>query len=122
MKKFFAISASTMIALSLVACSSASPSEEVSVVGTWGEPEMQGEPSLTLEDDGQVYGSDGCNRITGSYEHEGTEIEFGALATTMMFCEGVDTWLSTASTASVSADQMQIFDTEGNEIGVLDKQ
>lgn len=36
--------------------------------------------------DGRVSGSAGCNRFTGSYEHEGARLSFGPLATTRMMC------------------------------------
>lgn len=35
---------------------------------------------------GQVYGSAGCNRFTGSYSVSGTRIEMSPLAVTMMAC------------------------------------
>lgn len=49
--------------------------------GTLPEVNVQ----LRLED-GSVSGSDGCNRVTGSYTLDGDAIEFGELAGTMMAC------------------------------------
>ena len=94
--------------------SSASPG----AVGTWGT-EAQGEPNLTLAEDGSVSGTDGCNRLMGSWTQEGTTIEFGEIASTMMFCEGVDTWLLDVSTATIDGTTLRVMDADGAEIGTL---
>lgn len=44
------------------------------------------EPHLILDADGRVAGSDGCNRLTGSYETDGAGLDFSQLASTMMAC------------------------------------
>jgi copper homeostasis protein (lipoprotein) len=44
------------------------------------------EPHLVLNDEGRVAGSDGCNRLMGSYEFDGPRLEFSQLASTMMAC------------------------------------
>ena len=44
------------------------------------------EPHLVFQSGGRVTGSDGCNRITGSYELKGEGILFGPLAGTQMAC------------------------------------
>ena len=44
------------------------------------------EPHLVLEPGGKVAGSDGCNRLVGSYELTGETISFGRMAGTMMAC------------------------------------
>lgn len=104
-------------ALTLSACTSG----PVSVSGTWGKPDVRGEPSLVLEDDGSLSGSDGCNRLFGDYTVDGDRVEFGVIGSTMMFCEGVDTWLSAASTARVDGDRLVVSDESGAEIGTLDR-
>ena len=38
--------------------------------------------------DGQVSGSSGCNRFTGTYTIDGDTLTFGPLASTKMACEG----------------------------------
>ncbi|MFC0716086.1 hypothetical protein [Cellulomonas biazotea] len=40
-------------------------------------------------------------------------------AITSMACEGVDTWLSGASTAEVEGDDLVVRDESGEEIGTL---
>lgn len=42
--------------------------------------------TLNFEQDGRVWGSTGCNRINGGYEHVGGSIRFTALAVTRMAC------------------------------------
>ena len=102
-------------ALALTGCSSASPS----FVGKWGDESQADQPSLELSKDGKVTGTDGCNRLMGSYTEEGDTIQFGQIASTMMFCEGVDTWLLKASTATVEGDILTINDENGAQIGTL---
>lgn len=41
-------------------------------------------PALTFEDDGQVYGTGGVNRLRGTYTLVGDALAFGPLATTLM--------------------------------------
>ncbi|PPG32360.1 META domain-containing protein [Pseudoclavibacter sp. RFBB5] len=92
-----------------------------SAAGTWGTPNSsgQGEPGLNLADDGKVTGNDGCNRLMGEWTETDGTVEFGALASTMMFCEGVDTWLLGASTAEVDGDSLVVFNEAGDQIGTL---
>ena len=74
-------------------------------------PQADSEPPVYLElaEDGGLTGSDGCNQLTGSWEVDGTEVDFGDLAATMMACEDVDTWLSGAESATVDGDEMTVL-------------
>ncbi len=63
------------------------------MIGQWGGEEP-GQPSLVLWAGGRVSGSDGCNRLMGSWRAEGDGYLFSQMASTMMYCQGVDTWLS----------------------------
>ncbi|MGB9033501.1 MAG: META domain-containing protein [Paeniglutamicibacter sp.] len=88
--------------------------------GNWGS-DGPGQPSLVLEAGGKLHGTDGCNRLLGSYEASGTDITFGPLGGTRMFCEGVDTWLSHAAGATLGADTLEIMDAQGQRIGTLER-
>ena len=46
-------------------------------------------------------------------------MEFGQLASTMMFCEGVDTWLSQAATATRQGATLTVLNDAGTPIGTL---
>jgi len=119
------------MALAVVSCAATSndpgaskPTEsETSVilqdpVGLWGSKE-QGQPWLELAEDGKVTGNDGCNRLAGSW-NASEDLQFAALASTKMFCEGVDDWLSRAATAKLKDDDtMLVFDGDGKELGTL---
>lgn len=109
--------AAAVAALTLTGCSSASASP----VGSWGDASKRDQPSLELSEDGKVTGTDGCNRLMGGYSEEGGTVQFEQLASTMMYCEGVDTWLSKASSATVSGDTLTIADESGTEIGTLQR-
>lgn len=107
--------AAAVAALTLTGCSAASSS----AVGNWGDASQSDQPSLELSKDGKVTGTDGCNRLMGSFTEEGDTVQFKQLASTMMFCEGVDTWLSKADTATVSGDILTVNDETGAQIGTL---
>lgn len=104
-----------MALLLLTACAGGKAAAE----GSWGT-EADNKPLLVLEHDGSLHGTDGCNRLMGAWKQsdDGT-IDFGEVATTMMACEGVDTWLSTLSTGELKGQTMHVFDGDGNEIGTL---
>ncbi|MDR4533102.1 META domain-containing protein [Glutamicibacter sp. PS] len=89
-----------------------------SAEGTWGV-KQRGEPWLQLAAEGRILGNDGCNRLMGGWRVDGPGVRFEPLASTLMYCEGVDTWLSTAVTALVEDDELVVFDAEGREIGRL---
>lgn len=113
---FFA-AAAAVAAIALTGCSASA----VSVVGSWGNTAKEHEPSLEFTDAGEVFGTDGCNRLTGSYTEKGGVVNFGPLASTMMFCEGIDAWLGQAATGKVSGDALIISDESGKEIGTLER-
>lgn len=106
--------------LLLTGCASNSTdSGDAGFVGTWGDTSASSSPSLVIEEGGSFSGTDGCNSLTGQYEVSGDTIDFGSVATTLMACEGVDTWLNGLSTGKVSGDSLEISDADGNVIGSL---
>ncbi|TDP94381.1 heat shock protein HslJ [Leucobacter luti] len=119
----------TASVLGLAACSaSASPVDTAAAVaGAWGAPaETKGEPSLEFtptegKAGGEYGGNDGCNVLGGSYTVKDDVIEFGVMRSTMMFCEGVDTWLSQAHTATMDGKTLTVLDEQGKQIGTLQR-
>ena len=111
--------AAVTLALGLAGCSAGSAGADVT--GTWGTPDATGTPGLELNADESVTGTDGCNRMVGTWSLNGDTVEFGTFASTLMACEGVDTWLSGASTATVDGATMTIQDAGGDEIGTLER-
>lgn len=113
------------VALTLTACAngggsaSPTPSPSAQATGTWGDSVSESSPYLTLGSDGKVSGSDGCNRILGTWKAAGERIDFGDVATTRMACQGVDTWLSGMASATVDGDQMTVQDADGKTLGTL---
>jgi heat shock protein HslJ len=96
----------------------ASGGSTIDPVGTWGDPSAE---YLSLADDGSLSGSDGCNRLTGTWEVEADQVRFGSLASTKMACEDVDDWLSQADAASISDSTMTVLSSTGAKIGTLEK-
>ena len=86
--------------------------------GTWGNTQP-GQPHLSFAEDGTVAGTDGCNRLMGRWSREQDVITLSQMASTMMYCEGVDMWLTAAATASVHETDLHVFDREGTQIGTL---
>lgn len=111
----------TLAGAALGACSDASPSGDPvdDVAGLWGMQDTEGIASLELAEDGTATGTDGCNRMTGTWEQNGTQVAFGEWATTRMACQSVDTWLSLAVKATVEGENLIFADENGIEIGTL---
>lgn len=86
--------------------------------GLWGQQE-QGQPWLKLFKEGKVAGSDGCNNLMSTWSQEAEKISFSAMASTMMYCHGVDTWLSTADHATIQDGSLLVFDANDQQIGTL---
>ena len=89
-------------------------------VGQWTASDAAGAPMLSLAVDGAFSGDDGCNVLSGTWllDDDGT-IMFEQMASTLRYCEGVDTWLSKAEHATVEGDTMTIEDADGQLIGEL---
>ncbi|QZY53383.1 META domain-containing protein [Leucobacter tenebrionis] len=120
--RVLALSATALTGLlALSACAADPAPDATSVVGAWGEPGTRGEPSLIFEEDGSYSGDDGCNSLGGEWSAEGDSVDLGAMRSTLMYCEGVDTWLSQARTAELSGDTLTLLDEQGAEIGTLER-
>ncbi len=90
--------------------------------GTWGDATDTTAPSLDLTDDGSFNGTDGCNRLNGSWSvDEADHVQFEEVSSTMMACEDVDTWLAGLSEATIADDTMTVLGQDGAEIGTLER-
>ena len=119
-----AVVAAVVLTLALGACGSGDSfvggDEGVDPVGAWGLVEP-GQPSLELHPDGSFTGSDGCNRIGGSWRLDGDQVVFSDVFTTLMACEDIDTWLSRLATATVTEDFLVVRDQGASRIGTLQR-
>ncbi|MGX5696223.1 META domain-containing protein [Agromyces soli] len=95
--------------------------DEAAVAGIWVDESATPSPALMLAPDGTATGTDGCNRLTGTWQLDGDVVEFGAFAATRMFCEGVDDWLSGAASATVSGSEMTVLGAKGKKLGTLER-
>lgn len=100
------------------------PDDAVPFVGRWAQmegAEAYGErqPYLELSKDGKVSGTDGCNRLMGSWAFDSSRITLEPLASTRMACEGVETWLAAAASATLEGDTLTVVDADGKPIGSL---
>ncbi|PRI10293.1 META domain-containing protein [Leucobacter massiliensis] len=98
--------------LSLGGCASSGSSD---FVGSWGGDDPS--PNITIEDDGRVSGTDGCNRLSGMGSFDGDRFVFGTLAQTKMAClddaEVIEPW---PESARVDGDELVLLDQDGNEV------
>jgi heat shock protein HslJ len=115
------IVATLVAGIALAALTGCSGPALKSFTGSWGQT-VKGQPNLTITDDGSFQGTDGCNRLTGKGSVSGDSFNFGPIASTMMACSDVDTWLSQAHTAKVDGTVLVVYGNSGDKIGTLAKQ
>lgn len=135
MKKIFVLL--SVMAIALAACA---PATSASIVGEWtlesyGDPANptpaapEVETSIIFGEDGQVNGTAGCNGFGGDYKVGDGTITFGALVSTLMFCEGPAGEQETAvfgvfvETASyeLNGNTLTITSADGSSVVVLAK-
>lgn len=110
----------TALVGSLLAGCASPAANQSRFVGTWGTPGTSGSPSLVLAADGTLSGTDGCNRLAGSWQDSNGVVTFPDMLSTMMFCDGVDTWLSRAKSAKLKGENtLEFSDTSADPIGSL---
>jgi heat shock protein HslJ len=90
-------------------------------IGRWIESNAAGAPFLDFSADGSLSGNDGCNSMVGgtwaAADDGSVELVMGA--STLMFCEGVDTWLNLATKSRIQAQTMTLEDADGAVLGQL---
>ena len=90
-------------------------------IGYWVETVTPESPFLSISVDGTFTGSDGCNRLNGAWSTDDDDLTtFTGVASTLMACEGVDTWLSGLATGRVVAGVMTVQAEDGTVLGQLE--
>ena len=113
------VAALVLTATALLGLSACSGTESSLAGTTWGGVTgLEGKPSITFERDGSLSGSDGCNFLTGSWEENADTVTLD-MEITLKYCEGVDTWLSTAEKAKLSGSELIFIGEDGKEVGKL---
>jgi len=81
---------------------------------------------LVLQDRGRVYGSDGCNRVAGTYELKNTAVRFSQTAATRMACidaGDIDVAfrdaLKSARRLTVVGDRLELLDSKDRHVAVF---
>jgi len=102
----------------------------------WRAIELAGKPTparipereiyLEFQPGSRVSGSDGCNRVTGSYRLEGEHVTFGQLAGSQMLClhssgteEPFRDALKNAIRMTIAGDRLELFDASGARLAVF---
>ena len=88
-------------------------------IGEWVESDKAIAPFLTISADGKFSGNDGCNTLLGTWSFANEQTSFSGVASTLMACQGVDTWLSALSTATVQNGVMTVQSEDGSVLGQL---
>jgi heat shock protein HslJ len=90
-------------------------------IGRWIESNAAGAPFLDFSADGSLSGNDGCNSMAGGtwVAADDGSVELVMGASTLMFCEGVDTWLNLATKGRIQAQTMTLEDADGAVLGQL---
>jgi heat shock protein HslJ len=107
----------TAVAL-LTSCVPGSTLAPGSPVGRWGSADDT-QTHLSLLEDGTALGNDGCNGMGGEWRLEDDTVIFVEMFMTLMACPGHDSWLGGMASAVVIGDQLYVFDSEGDQIGIL---
>ena len=84
------------------------------------------EAHLQFQSGGRVSGSDGCNRITGTYELNGDRVAFRQMAATQMACLNEDdverqfrNALQNATRLTVAGDRLELFEPTGTRLAAF---
>ena len=101
----------------------------------WRVVELAGKPAPKQDPEreahlqfeaGRVSGSDGCNRLTGSFQLKGDRVTFGQMAGTMMACvdssgteEPFHAALKNATRLTLTGDRLELFDTAGKRLAAF---
>ena len=115
------LAAALLAVAALASCADSPGSGTPSVEGSWGDTDNSSAPSLDFASDGRVSGTDGCNRLMGFWTQDGAAVTLKDMASTLMACQGVDTWLSAAATAEIDGDTLALFNGNGDPIGTLQR-
>lgn len=103
------------------ACSTnaVAPVEAADVVGSWGTSTSYGQAYLVLDEDGSAVGSDGCNRLTGTWQVGGKGVSFSAWTSTTAACPETDGWLGSAVGARLEDGDLLLVDRDNLHLGTL---
>lgn len=123
----------TTVLILLHGVGASQPGADRPLVGTYwkatvlAEKHVGGAPArdahLVFESDGRVSGSDGCNRLMGSYEVKGGAITFGQMGGTLMACiesQGIERAfrdaVKSAARFTIDGDRLRLFDSSGRQV------
>jgi heat shock protein HslJ len=85
------------------------------------------EAHLVFDSAGRVSGSDGCNRVSGTYQSKGETLTFGPARGTLMACadtavvgEGFRAALNRARRFRIAGTRLEVFDVAGVLLGIFE--
>lgn len=78
------------------------------------------EITLTLDEDGGVAGSAGCNNYSASYETDGNALSFGLVGATEMYCDEPEGTMAQEATYLQLLESATGYDIEGDSLTMQD--
>jgi len=85
--------------------------------GTWAD--SSGEVVLTFTQEGLITGTDGCNKVEGTWEEHGDDVTLTLQIDEENDCPGVDVWLVDPTEAVIDGDVMQVYGPNNTHLGEL---
>src|SRR5262245_38810117 len=139
------IASSLSLVLVLLVASATAWAQQTTSTGTsgakplegsrWRAIELVGKPTparipeneayLEFQPGGRISGSDGCNRVTGTFQLKGDRVTFGQMASTLMACLDTSTEapfrdaLKNATRMTIADDRLELFDASGAKLAVF---
>jgi len=93
---------------------------EERILGQWGD-DGGSSPWLRFDADGTLTGSDGCNRMGGSWKVEDGRVQTPGVFSTKMWCEDYAEWLGDLASLEVDGDELIVFDADRERLGTLSR-
>lgn len=91
------------------------------LLGKWTSDET-GDPYLKFVEDGTVTGSDGCNGLSSTWTVRDDRILVDVAVSTKKACRGVDYWVGGVREVALEGDTLRVMNSQGEEIGTLQRQ
>lgn len=88
--------------------------------GTWAD--SSGDVVLTFTQEGMITGTDGCNKVEGTWEEHGKDVTMTMQIDEEKDCPDVDVWLVDPTSAVIDGDTMRIYGPNAMHLGDLTEQ
>src|SRR5699024_6360660 len=88
--------------------------------GTWAD--TSGDVVLTFTQEGLITGTDGCNKVEGTWEEHGKDVTMTMQIDEEHDCPDVDVWLVNPTSAVIDGNTMKVYGPNDTHLGDLTEQ